>query len=718
MIATYTNATTTLTNTTIAIPVAKVLDGTNTLSFRGAGTADGSGEVIDNVRLTRTGGAADQLMGGAGSDRLLGGGGNDVLLGGDGDDRSTINVVAGATAQTFVAGLYGGAGDDVLDGGAGNDTLDGGAGNDKYLFAAGSGSDDVIINGGQDDIVYDGIAANQLWLRQVGSDLEITAIGLGSTVLVKNWFSGTTNQARRIVTTDTSLARSDVQALVSAMAAVSSSVPSSWPAAPTQAFTDAYTAAWQSNAGFTDRAVYIGTSGNDTLTADPLLIGGVKFYSLAGTDTLTGSASDDEFHVGVDSGFDTITGGAGTDTIIADVDNATIGLTSINSVEAINGSGKANVVINVNTGATIDFTYVTLTGIAKINGSSGVETITGSAGDDVIIGAAGNDVLKGGDGNDTIRGGGNNDNLDGGAGIDTYDASDVTANGTITISSTGSTQHTAGNGGTATTDTLVNFENVIGGSGADTINGSDVDNILIGGGGSDVLKGGLGSDTASYVTMTAAFATPTVNSASGISINGVRADLKVNSSINGTTAPTTKASQSDAAGDWFYQIENLTGSNFNDLLTGDDGANKLAGGAGNDALYGGLGNDELTGDAGNDYLDGQGGDNSAVFAGKYADYVITTGATTTITGTGVSAVDGTDTLKNIHWVRFSDITVSLGVEANSAPVLGEPTMQDGVWEDGTPTPTRFRQPPSSTSMPATQCFCRRSSPTAALCPRG
>ena len=684
VIATYTNATTTLTNTTIAIPVAKVLDGTNTLSFRGAGTADGSGGVIDNVRLTRTGGAADQLMGGAGSDRLLGGGGNDVLLGGDGDDRSTINVVAGATAQTFVAGLYGGAGDDVLDGGAGNDTLDGGAGNDKYLFAAGSGSDDVIINGGQDDIVYDGIAANQLWLRQVGSDLEITAIGLGSTVLVKNWFSGTTNQARRIVTTDTSLARSDVQALVSAMAAVSSSVPSSWPAAPTQAFTDAYTAAWQSNAGFTDRAVYIGTSGNDTLTADPLLVGGVKFYSLAGTDTLTGSASDDEFHVGVDSGFDTITGGAGTDTIIADVDNATIGLTSINSIEAINGSGKTNVVINVNTGATIDFTYVTLTGIAKINGSSGVETITGSAGDDVIIGAAGNDVLKGGDGNDTIRGGGNNDNLDGGAGIDTYDASDVTANGTITISSTGSTQHTAGNGGTATTDTLVNFENVIGGSGADTINGSDVDNILTGGGGSDVLKGGLGNDTASYATMTTAFATPTVDSASGISINGVRADLKVNSSTNGTTAPTTKASQSDAAGDWFYQIENLTGSNFNDLLTGDDGANKLAGGAGNDALYGGLGNDELTGDAGNDYLDGQGGDNSAVFAGKYADYVITTGATTIITGTGVSAVDGTDTLKNIHWVRFSDITISLGIEANSAPVLGEPTMQDGVWEDGTP----------------------------------
>jgi Ca2+-binding RTX toxin-like protein len=702
VIATYSNATTTLTNTTIAVPVAKVLDGTNTLSFRGAGTADGSGGVIDNVRVTRTGGAADQLMGGAGSDRLLGGGGNDVLLGGDGDDRSTINVVAGATAQTFVAGLYGGAGDDILDGGVGNDTLDGGAGNDKYLFAAGGGSDDVIIGGGQDDIVYDGIANNQLWFRQVGSDLEITAIGLGSTVLVKNWFSGAANQARRIVTADKSLARSDVQALVNAMWAVSSSVPSSWPATPSQAFTDALAAAWQSNDTFVDRAVYIGTSGNDTLTADPLLVGGVKFYSLAGTDVLTGSANDDEFHVGVDSGFDTVNGGAGNDMIIADVDNATIGLASITSVERISGNGKANVAINVNTGATIDFTNVALDGIAKINGSAGAETIIGSTSDDVIIGAAGNDILKGGAGNDTLRGGANNDNLDGGAGIDTYDASDVTANGTITISSTATTQHTAGNGGSATTDTLVNFENVFGGSGTDTINGSDVanvldgglgtdtinagdgDDILIGGGGSDILKGGLGNDTASYATMTAAFATPTVDSASGISINGARADLKVNSSTNGTTAPTVKASQSDAAGDWFYQIENLTGSNFNDLLTGDDGANKLAGGGGNDALNGGLGNDELTGGAGDDYLDGGTGDNTAIFAGKYADYVIATGTTTTVTGTGASLSDGVDRLKNIHWVKFSDITISLGIEANSAPVLGVPQMQDGAWEDGKP----------------------------------
>lgn len=703
VIATYTNATTTLTNTQIDIPTAKVLEGTNSLSFRGMGTADGAGGVIDNVRLTRTGGGADQLIGGAGRDRLVGGGGNDVLIGGDGDDLATFNVTAGATAQTYAAGLYGGAGDDTLAGGAGNDTLDGGTGADKYLFGPDTGNDTVISGGGQDELIFDDIAHDRLWLRQVGSDLEITALGVGTTILVKNWFSGPANQARRIVTEAKSLARSDVHALVTAMAAVSASVPPGWPANPPQAFTDAL-AGWQSNDSYVDRTIYTGTTGNDTIIADPTLVGGAEFYSLGGNDSLTGTAYDDEFHVGVDSGFDTVAGGDGEDAIIADVNNATIGLTSISGVEKISGNGKTGVAINVNTGATIDLTNVEVEGIAQINGSSGIETITGSAGNDVIVGAAGNDVLKGGDGNDTLRGGAGNDNLDGGEGIDTYDASDVTANGTFTINATGSSQHTAGKGGNATTDTLTNIENIIAGIGADTLNGSalanvldggagndtinagDGDDTLIGGAGTDILKGGAGDDTVSYATMATAFATPTVDSASGISINGVRADLKVNSSINGSTAPSTEASQGDAANDWFYQVENLAGSNFNDLLTGDDGANKLAGGSGNDALYGGLGDDELTGGAGDDYLDGQGGNsNVAAFEGNYADYVIATGATTTVTGIGARASDGVDRLRNINQLKFADVTISLGVSTNNAPLLGEPKMEDRTWEDGKPS---------------------------------
>jgi len=672
------------------------IEGVNKLEFRGLGVADGAGSVLDNLVLRRSTGAGDHLIGGDGQDRLDGGAGDDVLIGGDGDDISTFTVVAGAAGATGLAGLYGGAGNDLLEGGAGNDTLDGGAGNDQYLFAQGSGNDSVTIGGGQDELLFDKIGHDQLWLRQVGTDLEITAIGLGSVVLVKNWFSAAANQARRIVTSDKIMARSDVQALVAAMAVASPTVPAAWPAAPTQAFTDAVAATWQVNADYSDRAIYNGTLASETIVADPLLVGGAKFYSLSGSDTLTGTIFNDEFHVGLDSGYDTINGGAGFDTIIADVDNATIGLNSApTGIEKINANGKTGVVVSFFTSTTIDFGNIVLEGLSQISGSGYVDTIAGSVGDDSIVGWNGDDIVNGGLGNDVIRGGNGNDTLDGGDGIDTLDVSDQGGGaGTVTLSTTGTTQYSG-----LSVDTIANFENYIGAAGNETIYGSSVDNVLdggtgtdsiyggdgndtlIGGGGPDSLQGGNGVDTASYVTMTVA-ATATTDATSGISINGVKADLKINSSANGTTAPTVRASQGDAQSDWFYQVENLVGSQFNDMLTGDDGANALTGGGGDDALYGGLGDDVLTGAAGSDYLQGGGGTNTAVFAGKFEEYLIVSGVMSTVTGIGARTGDGADRLNNIHIAQFADVTISLGVNTNNAPILGEPKMVDQSVDDG------------------------------------
>lgn len=662
---------------------------------------DGNDILIGDEIGGSTGGA-DQLIGGAGSDRLIGGAGDDTLLGGDGNDLAIVMVSAGAgSTLSGSAGLYGGDGNDTLDGGAGDDTLDGGVGNDKFLFGPGSGNDIVITGGGFDELLFDKIASNQLWLRHVGNDLEITGIGLGTSVLVKDWFLGSANQARRIVAADKALAGADIQALVSAMAVVSAAVPSAWPTTPSAAFAAALAAAWQDGANFTDRVEYTGTAGADTIAVDPLFTGGAKITSLGGNDVLTGGSGNDEFHVGLDTGFDAIDGGAGFDTIVADADNATIGLAStaaapLKGIEKITANGKTGVVINLGVGATIDLSAIAVEGIAQINGSSDNDAITGSTADDTILGGAGNDTLLGNVGDDTLRGGSGSDTIGGGEGIDTYDASDIAAGGTISLGTSGSGQHVAG----AETDVLTDIENVIGGSGADAITGSDEDNVLdgraggdtlaggagddtlIGGAGSDVLLGGEGNDTASYATMAAAV-TATLDTPSQLQIDGVKIDLSLNSSNDGATVPAVLGDQGDAAGDWLYQVENLTGSQFNDMLVGDSATNALDGGAGSDALYGGGGDDRITGGTGSDYIDGQAGSNTAVFAGKFADYQIVTGTTvTTVTGIGARSGDGTDTLKNIQLLQFSDVAVSLGIDANNAPVLGQPTMIDQTIVDG------------------------------------
>src|SRR6478735_3463086 len=56
----------------------------------------------------------------------------------------------------------------------------------------------------------------------------------------------------------------------------------------------------------------------------------------------------------------------------------------------------------------------------------------------------------------------------------------------------------------------------------------------------------------------------------------------------------------DATGDTYINIENLTGSNFDDRLEGLGNNNVLDGGAGNDILVGGAGADTLIGGSGID----------------------------------------------------------------------------------------------------------------------
>ncbi len=130
------------------------------------------------------------------------------------------------------------------------------------------------------------------------------------------------------------------------------------------------------------------------------------------------------------------------------------------------------------------------------------------------------------------------------------------------------------------------IENATGGSGNDTLVGNDVDNVLDGGAGLDSLSGGAGNDT-----LTGGLGNDILDGGTGTdtaSYSGATGGVTVNLAL--TTAQNTVSAGTDT----LTNIENVTGTAFNDTLTGNSGDNVLDGGAGNDTIDGGGGNDTVS----------------------------------------------------------------------------------------------------------------------------
>ena len=168
---------------------------TENLALMGAGAINGAGNALANV-----------LLGNDAANSLSGLGGNDTLDGGDGADT-----------------LLGGAGDDRYAGGWGADTLTdtATASNDVYAWGRGEGADTLSDAGGIDRLeVLSGVAEDQLWLRRVGSNLELSVIGTADRLTITGWY---TNPAKRIesfhLADGQALQATQVQRLVDAMAA-------------------------------------------------------------------------------------------------------------------------------------------------------------------------------------------------------------------------------------------------------------------------------------------------------------------------------------------------------------------------------------------------------------------------------------------------------------------------------------------------------------------
>jgi len=143
----------------------------------------------------------------------------------------------------------------------------------------------------------------------------------------------------------------------------------------------------------------------------------------------------------------------------------------------------------------------------------------------------------------------------------------------------------------------------VGTSGNDSLNGSsanedllagDGDDLLDGEGGNDYLRGGDGDDT---ITGRAG----NDNIGGGGGRDGINYSL-VGAGVTVSLALTTAQNTGGAGTDTIRDIEDLTGSVFNDVLAGNAQRNTIDGGTGNDTIDGGSEDDILVGGAGTDTL--------------------------------------------------------------------------------------------------------------------
>ncbi|MGH6648939.1 calcium-binding protein, partial [Aquabacterium sp.] len=239
--------------------------GIEKLTLTGTANINATGNSANNFLQ---GNSANNVLDGglAGTDTMVGGAGNDVYIVNSHDDvvyefagaangtadevRSNVsfsidqqftqgieNLTLTGTGNISGTGnassnvLAGNGGANSLAGGGGNDTYRGGQGadtltsfattsNDTYLWGRGEGADTLADAGGMDQLsVLAGVTADQLWLRHVGNNLELSVIGTADKFTINNWYSAAANQVESVKLSDgKALMASKVENLVSAMA--------------------------------------------------------------------------------------------------------------------------------------------------------------------------------------------------------------------------------------------------------------------------------------------------------------------------------------------------------------------------------------------------------------------------------------------------------------------------------------------------------------------
>ena len=597
------------------------------------------GNGADNI--LRGGLGADTLEGGAGADTLDGGADADEVSysnssngvrvdlsntgaqadfdGADANDNEAVDDVltdieniTGSDQNDWLTGnddanrLVGGAGDDRLEGGADADTLEGGLGADTLE----GGADADTLEGGLGADTLEGGEDADTYLFNAGDGTD-TIIDDGGAIVFNQGTNGDYTGATYTYTRADG-GRGEAVILTVTKGGGDPLNVLEFAGDPSSSYTF-----YRRSSDGTDTAI--------TLPAVPARLGseGNPFVATADPDTFVALA-----------GADWASYAGSTAGVSIELDD--------NNPATLSGGWAAG---------------DTLTAIHNLIGSDHADTLRGNSADNTLRGGLGADILEGGLGADTLEGGEGED-------IAYYGNSGKGVR--VDLSNTGAQQDFeeengfTANDNEAVDDVLTDIENIrgsdhndwltgdnnantlVGGAGDDRLEGGADDDTLDGGAGVDILDGGAGEDTASYSN----------------SALGVRVDLTNEAQADFEGAD---ANDNEAVGDRLTNIENITGSDYNDWLTGNGVANKLVGGTGNDRLEGGADADTLEGGLGADTLEGGAdADTYAFNAGDGTDTIIDDGGTIVfLQGTNGDYAGATYTLVRADGGRGEAVTLTV-----------------------------------------------------------
>jgi Ca2+-binding RTX toxin-like protein len=366
----------------------------------------------------------------------------------------------------------------------------------------------------------------------------------------------------------------------------------------------------------TSRAdVIVAKGGNDRIRGRG---GNDRICAGGGRDSV--AAGDGGDRVAAGSGSDFVLGGSGGDRIFLEggVEEAGIGGGGNDVIDlgpgifqfAAGQAGDDTIIgFEPEAGPSLDFTgYFDAPGPVTVDLTAGtatghgtdtlvsIDAAEGSEFDDTLIGTSGSNFLTGLGGNDTIESGGNTGDLDspvtvfelrfdflagdagddsitGGAGANVI-AHDLAPNGVDVDLQAGTS---TGDG----TDTLSGIQIALGTQFDDTLRGDNGDNVFEGEGGTDTIDGRGGVDTYSLLDAEAG----EVDLGAGTATSTYR-PFDPDTGEPGPPVPSAVS---------LTGIENVWGSDGDDVIRGDNGPNRL---------FGLFGSDDLFGLGGDDYLDG------------------------------------------------------------------------------------------------------------------